>query len=120
MKTRMRTGINRLLERARAQFQVNVELIPVWQCSPDVCALADSERHLGHAVRVDKYWIAYDAIHFNPSNDGFRVIGTFETLAAAKQAIEDSLQISWAFAVGGATSEQEVKAGLRDIRASRA
>jgi hypothetical protein len=113
MKTPMPARIKRLLEKALEPFQSRPESIPVWRESGDVCALADSERHLGHAVRVDKHWIAYDAIHFNPSNDGFRIIGTFQTIAAAKRAIESSVRLSWVWAVGGATSEREVKTDLR-------
>jgi hypothetical protein len=30
----------------------------VWSESPDLRALSDSERHLGHAIRAGKYWTA--------------------------------------------------------------
>ena len=111
----MPARITRLFETARPPFRSRTEPIPVWRESADVCALADSERHLGHAVRVDKHWIAYDAIHFNPSNDGFRIIGTFQTIAAAKQAIESSVRLSWVWAIDGAISEREVKTDLRTL-----
>ena len=104
--------ITRLLEKAREPFQASPELIPVWRESADVCALTDSERHLGHAIRVDQQWIAYDAIHVNPSNQGFRVIGTFQTLAAAKQAIENAVCLGWVWAACGATLERGVKIDL--------
>jgi hypothetical protein len=117
MKTRVSARISRLFERALEPFQSIPESAPVWRESGDVCALADSERHLGHAVRVDKHWIAYDAMHFNPSNDGFRIIGTFQTIAAAKQVIEDSVRINWLWASGGVTPEREVNSRLRTLRA---
>jgi hypothetical protein len=60
-----------------------------------------SERHLGHAIRVNQSWIAYDAIRFNPSNDGFRIIGTFETIDAAKKAIEARAGLGWLWETGG-------------------
>jgi hypothetical protein len=117
MKTRMSASISRLFEKARVPFQPNSESAPSWRESSNVCALADSERHLGHAVRAGKYWIAYDAMHLNPANDGFRIIGTFETVADARRAIEASVDISWVWAMGGATIEREVKTGVGDVRA---
>jgi hypothetical protein len=62
-----------------------------WREAEDICALADSERHLGHAIRAQNHWVAYDAVHFNPTNDGFRVIGTFASVLAAKNAVESSV-----------------------------
>jgi hypothetical protein len=105
----MPVHITRLFEKARQPFQSGPELVPLWRESADVCALTDSERHLGHAIRVDKYWIAYDAIHANPSNKGFRVIGTFPTPAAAKHAIENVVRLGWLWDIGGATLERDVK-----------
>ncbi|MDP9053774.1 MAG: hypothetical protein M3N93_05655 [Acidobacteriota bacterium] len=68
---------------------------PEWHDSDTLCALTDSERHLGHAVRVGEYWVAYDATHFNPTSDGFRIIGTFPTLEEAKEGIVNSVSLSW-------------------------
>jgi len=112
MKPRVPVRIARLIEKARKPFQSSPELIPVWRESEDVCALTDSERHLGHAIRVDKHWIAYDAIHVNPSNEGFRVIGTFQTPAAAKHAIENAVRLGWLWDIGGATLERGKKTDL--------
>ena len=112
----MPARITRLFETARQPFRSRTESIPVWRESADICALADSERHLGHAIRVEKDWIAYDAIHFNLSNDGFRIIGTFETIAAAKHAVENAVRHSWVWTIGGTTLEREVKTDLRDLR----
>jgi len=113
----MPARITRLLDKAREPFQAGPELIPVWRESVDICALSDSERHLGHAMRVDKHWIAYDGIHFNPSNDGFRIIGSFDTIAAAKDAIENAVRLSWVWAIGGSTLERKEKTEFRDLRA---
>jgi peptide methionine sulfoxide reductase MsrB len=35
-----------------------------WSNSKFVCALADSDRHLGHVIKDEK-WHAYDATHLN-------------------------------------------------------
>lgn len=113
MKPRVPVRIARLLEKAREPFQASPELIPEWRESADICALTDSERHLGHAIRIEKHWIAYDAIHVNLPNEGFRVIGTFQTAAAAKQAIESAVRLGWIWGVGGATLERGAKVDLR-------
>jgi hypothetical protein len=115
----MRPHINRLFETAREFFEPANEPLPAWYESASVCALADSERHLGHAAKVGKHWIAYDAIHLNPSNDGFRVIGTFETIAAAKEAIESSVRFSWVRAMAGVTVEREAEPAARLVRFKR-
>lgn len=109
----MHEVIDRLLAKAREPVEVREDSGPGWRESADVCALADSERHLGHAVRAGKVWIAYDGMHINPAGDGFRVIGTFETMAAAKQAIEENAGISWA----RATVEAKPDTGLQQLRA---
>jgi hypothetical protein len=107
-----------LLEKAREPFQSSPELVSVWSESPDVCALNDSERHLGHAVRAGNHWIAYDAIHVNPSNEGFRVIGTFQTIDAAKDAIENAVRLGWVWTIAGTNLERGAKTDLRDLRRS--
>jgi len=64
---------------------------PTWYVAVGVCALADSERHLGHAVREGRHRLGYDAVHPNASNTGFKRLGTFKTLGEAKRAIESSV-----------------------------
>jgi hypothetical protein len=61
-----------------------------WRISQYICAFHDSERHLGHVVKVDK-WCAFDATHLNPQNDGIRYLGDFCDLEAAKAAVEASV-----------------------------
>jgi hypothetical protein len=61
---------------------------PVWRDSDEVCALADGERHLGHALNVDDRWLAFDATHMNQESNGFRFLGTFDSVASAKSSIE--------------------------------
>jgi hypothetical protein len=109
--------IDRLLRKAREPFQAKSESGPGWRESVDVCALADAERHLGHAIRAGKLWVAYDGMHLNPSCDGFRIIGTFATVAAAKQAIEENAGISWVWAAAGVTVEREAPARLQTLSA---
>jgi len=58
-----------------------------WRDAEGVCALADSERHLGHLVRRRK-WHAYDATHLCETRDGFRYLGSFSDIIAAKKAVE--------------------------------
>jgi hypothetical protein len=55
-----------------------------------VCALADEERHLGHVVRTGGRWHAFDATHANQKGTGFRPLGTYISLLAAKEAVEQA------------------------------
>jgi hypothetical protein len=112
MKSGMRGQINRLFEKALEALQ-HGDGAPEWRDSPTVCALADAERHLGHAVRVAEYWVAYDAIHFNPTHDGFRVIGTYPTIEEAKAAIVSSVSLSWLWATGGTDVTRNAHLDLR-------
>ena len=66
---------------------------PTWYEAGGVWALADSERHLGHSFREGKLWLAYDAVHPNPSKDGFLCVGQFSSANAARSAIEGSLGV---------------------------
>jgi hypothetical protein len=65
---------------------------PVWRTSRTICALADGERHLGHTISIDGRWHAFDATHSNDESNGFRWLGTFASMAAAKEAVEQSLR----------------------------
>lgn len=65
-----------------------------WYVSSEVCALADSERHLGHAVRQGDAWLAFDAMHGNGTNTGLSCLGRFSNVIAAKRAIESSTGVS--------------------------
>jgi len=53
-----------------------------------VCAFADSERHLGHILKVESAWVAFDGTRLGENGIGFRVIGTFADLDSAKIAVE--------------------------------
>ena len=66
---------------------------PTWYEDIGVCALADSERHLGHAVREGRCWLAWDAVHPNASNTGFKRLGRFKNVSEAKRAIESSVGV---------------------------
>jgi hypothetical protein len=59
-----------------------------WHVSGDVCAFADSERHLGHVLKVESAWVAFDGTHLADDGQYFRVIGTFADPASAKIAVE--------------------------------
>ncbi len=63
---------------------------PEWRNSGNVCALSDGERHIGHIVKIAGRWHAFDAMHCNDTGDGFRVVGTFATADAAREAVEQS------------------------------
>jgi hypothetical protein len=71
----------------------SITAAPEWRISRTMCALADAERHLGHAMLVGRRWLAFDATRFNDELNGFRSLGTFAGVAAAKQAVEQSLHI---------------------------
>lgn len=62
-------------------------LAGAWRDADSVCALADDERHLGHLIRRRK-WHAYDATRPGKKRHGFRYLGAFTDLSAAKQAVE--------------------------------
>lgn len=49
--------------------------------------MADTHRHLGHVIKK-KRWHAYDATHSDEASKGFKYLGVFVDLAAAKQAVE--------------------------------
>jgi hypothetical protein len=72
---------------ATAPFR-SVSATAIWYESASVCALADSERYLGHAVRTEQGWNAFDGTHLNPSGTGFGELGNYGDLAGAKAAIE--------------------------------
>jgi hypothetical protein len=61
-----------------------------WRNSPEICALADGERHLGHILRIGERWYAFDATHFNEESNGFRTLGAFASISSAKTAVERS------------------------------
>jgi|SRR5947209_2995984 len=65
----------------------------VWRNSSSICALADRERHLGHVLRVGRQWHAFDATQFNEESNGFRELGSFASLSAAKDAVGQSLAL---------------------------
>ena len=58
-----------------------------WQDSDVVCALADSDRHLGHLINRGE-WYAYDATHVDEDSQTFKCLGTFPDLASAKRMVE--------------------------------
>jgi hypothetical protein len=62
----------------------------VWRNSNHRCALSDSERHIGHIVRIGRRWHAFDATHSNAAGDGFRSAGTFVAAESARNAVEQS------------------------------
>jgi hypothetical protein len=61
--------------------------VPLWRDSQFICALADSERHLGHILKED-HWIAFDATHVSEKGSGIRQLGIFSELVLAKEAVE--------------------------------
>jgi hypothetical protein len=62
--------------------------LPCWQIGDDVCALADCERHLGHILRAESQWIAFDGTCLGENGVGFRLIGVFPDMESAKTAVE--------------------------------
>jgi hypothetical protein len=58
-----------------------------WRDSEFVCALADTDRHLGHLIRRE-HWYAYDATQPDDAASGFKCLGIFVDLATAKQVVE--------------------------------
>jgi len=60
----------------------------IWTDSETVCCLADSERHLGHIVKAEDSWLAFDATHLSERGTGFRLLGCCTTITLAKYAVE--------------------------------
>ena len=52
------------------------------------CAFADSERHLGHILKIESQWLACDGTHLGERGIGFRIIGIFPDMESAKKAVE--------------------------------
>jgi hypothetical protein len=73
----------------------SVSPVAIWYESASVCALADDERYLGHAVRTEQGWDAFDATHLNPEGTGFGELGSYDDLAGAKAAIEAAVGLHW-------------------------
>lgn len=59
-----------------------------WRNSGHICALSDGERHIGHIMKVGGRWHAFDAMHSNDTGDGFRSLGTYVAVEAARNAVE--------------------------------
>jgi hypothetical protein len=64
---------------------------PGWVHSSSICTLSDGERHLGHAIFNTRYWNAFDATQLNDARTGFKYLGAFQSLIAAKGAVENSV-----------------------------
>jgi hypothetical protein len=69
------------------------ETKPMWFELPDICALANAERHLGHVVRSDQGWTAIDTTHLNDARTGFKDLGAYPRLHDAKRALEESVAL---------------------------
>ena len=61
-----------------------------WRNSGHVCALSDSERHIGHIIKIGGRWHAFDATHSNSTGDGFRTLGAFTSVEVARYEVEQS------------------------------
>jgi hypothetical protein len=59
-----------------------------WTDSETVCCFANGERHLGHIVKADDSWLAFDATHLSERGTGFRLLGCCTTITLAKYAVE--------------------------------
>lgn len=68
----------------------NPALNLAWRVSAHMCALADGERHIGHAMKIGGKWQAWDATRGDASGRGFLNLGSFNTLEGAQRAIEYS------------------------------
>jgi hypothetical protein len=77
-----------MLEQARVNRQ------PKWRTSSDVCAFTDGERHLGHVVRTDGLWWAFDATSMDDERKSFRLLGSFCSFGAAKETVEQAISPS--------------------------
>ena len=60
---------------------------PKWSNSGNICALTDGERHLGHIVRADQGWLAFDGTHVNGDGCSFQTLGFFPSIESARKAV---------------------------------
>ena len=72
------------------QFQTAAQA--AWRNSSNVCAYANEDRHLGHIVRTDKGWAAFDATHSTTQGDAFRPLGLFRSSEDARHAVESATE----------------------------
>ena len=77
-----------LISSGMPQPNAAVDSLGCWQTSENVCAFANSERHLGHILKVESVWVAFDGTRLGENGMGFRVIGTFPDVDSAKIAVE--------------------------------
>src|SRR5580704_11882710 len=61
-----------------------------WRNYKFVCALADSDRHLGRIIKTEQ-WHADDATHLNAAAQGFKYLGAFGDSTSGKRAVESSV-----------------------------
>jgi hypothetical protein len=88
-------------ESGKAITPGKADSLPVWRISEHICALADDERHLGHVVKTDR-WLAFDATKLNTAENGFRYLGSFVNVTAAREAVEKSIPCASPESVRGA------------------
>ena len=67
-----------------------------WRIDKEFCAFADSERHLGHILKIESQWLACDGTRLGESGTGFRIIGIFPDIESAKKAVEFASMIGTA------------------------
>lgn len=66
-----------------------------WIDSDTICCFANGERHLGHVVKADDSWLAFDATHLGESGMSFRLLGCCTTITLAKYAVEQVFRRDW-------------------------
>jgi hypothetical protein len=67
-----------------------VRAAAAWWNSPEVCVLADGERHLGHAIQFHRKWYAFDATRRNVEGTDFAFVGAFGNSDAARRNVEQT------------------------------
>jgi hypothetical protein len=82
--------MGRLLAAPYMREKIYVRDVSGWRDSGAICALSDSDRHLGHIVLTRNRWNAFDATHLDEHRAGFRYLGVYRTQAEAKAAVEAS------------------------------
>jgi hypothetical protein len=66
----------------------------MWSQAADICAITETNGHLGLAVKTEMGWIAFTSANVSNGERGLNELGTFPNMADAKTAVERALSLA--------------------------